>query len=391
MREPWWRKQNGHWYLEVDGKQVRLSKQGGERKSPPPVVQNEWHRIAREGTPEDMRLGDLVAAFLADLPDGDNKDNSRRQLTRFERFVGREAKVSQLKPIKLTEYIRKHPKWKPSSVRTCVNRVHACLNWGVKQGLVSKNPISSTPGYKREGRNERRKGLITDTDKKKAEEYADDVFRPVLVALRETGARPSEICRARVEKVNLETSVMVVPNKTAHQTGNPERTIFLSAEVKEVITGLIGTRTEGFVFLNSFGKPWSCQSMKKRWEVLRRETGVKGTLRTYRRTSISSAINDANVNPAIVASLAGHNLDVMMKHYLEVDPKAMLAAVASITGLRPGSPQGTDPGPAGRSKSSPASPSPRRGSASAASPRRAANERLRNARLLGDLGGRQQL
>lgn len=302
---------------------------------------------------------------MADLPDGDNKDNSRRQLSRFERFVGRDAKVSQLKPIKLTEYIRKHPKWKPSSVRTCVNRVHACLNWGVKQGLVSKNPISSTPGYKREGRNERRRGVITDADKKKAEAFADDVFRPVLVALRETGARPSEVCRARVEKVDLKGSFMVVPNKTARLTGNPERTIFLSAEAKELVEKLIGGRTEGFVFLNSFGKPWNCQSMKKRWEVLRRETGAKGTLRTYRRTFISSAINDANVNPAIVASLAGHNLDVMMKHYFEVDPRAMLAAVASITGLRSSSPQGTAPGPAGRSKSSPVSPSRRRGASAA--------------------------
>src|SRR4051812_19025842 len=113
MREPWWRQQTEHWYLEVNGKQIRISKQpdpdGGTRKSPPPAVQNEWHRIAREGTPEDMRLGDLVAAFLADLPDGDNKDNSKRQLSRFERFVGGQTKVSLIKPIKLTEYLRKNP------------------------------------------------------------------------------------------------------------------------------------------------------------------------------------------------------------------------------------------------------------------------------------------
>src|SRR5262249_36643771 len=151
-----------------------------------------------QGVPADMRLGDLIAQFLASLPDGDNKDNSRRQLSRFERFVGRDVKVSRLLPIKLTEYIQRHPKWKPSSIRTCVNRVHACLNWGVRQGLIDKNPISSTPGYKREGRNERRKGTLSDADRVTAEEHAGPVFKPVLVVLRETGARPSEICRVRV-------------------------------------------------------------------------------------------------------------------------------------------------------------------------------------------------
>jgi integrase len=336
MREPWWRKQNGHWYLEVDGKQVRLSKEpdpdGGSRKEPPPPVQNEWHKFMREGIPSEMQFGDLVAQFLASLPEGDNKDNSRRQLSRFERFVGREAKVSQIKPIKFSEYIRKHPNWKPSSVRTFVNRVHACINWGVRQGLLDKNPISSTPGYHREGRYERRRGVISEADRRLAEEHAGPVFRPVLVALRETGARPSEICRARVEKVDLAGSFVMVPNKTAHQTGNPERKIYLSPEAKRTIEACIGSRTEGFVFLNSFGKPWNCQSLKKRWDALRAATGVKGTLRTYRRTFISSAINEANVNPVIVASLAGHNLDVMMKHYYEMDPKAMLAAVAKITG-----------------------------------------------------------
>lgn len=377
MREPFWRAQTQYWYLEVDGKQVRLSKlgdtdpDGANRKHPPPPVQDEWHRLMRLGVPADMRLGDLIAQYLTSLPNGDNKDNSRRQLTRFERFIGRDAKVSLLKPIKLTEYIQKHPKWRPSSIRTCVNRVHACINWGVRQGLLDKNPISSVPGYKREGRSERRKGVISDSDQLKAEVHAGPVFRPVLVVLRETGARPSEIARARVDKVNLECSCLVVPNKTAHMTGNPERTIYLSQEARNVVGECIGTRTEGFVFLNSFGRPWNCQSMKKRWDALRKVTGVKGTLRSYRRTFISSAINEANVNPAIVATLAGHGIDILMKHYFEADPKAMLMAVAAITGPRPDSPPGTAQERGGRSESSPASPSHRRGSASSAAPRRA--------------------
>src|SRR5262245_27472871 len=104
--------------------------------------------------------------------------------------------------------------------------------------------------------------------------------------------------------------------QTAHQTGEAERRIYLSPAMKELVRERIAGRTEGHVFLNRFGKPWTIQSLKKRWEGLRARTGVKGSLRTYRRTFISTAINDTNVNPALVAQLAGHSIDILFKHYL---------------------------------------------------------------------------
>jgi integrase len=352
MRKPYWRSQTQYWYLDVHGKQVRLSRlgeqdaDGATRKDPPPAVQNEWHRIMREGTPEDMRLGDLISAYIASLPeDSDNRTTSKRQLARFEKHVGKEIKVSLLKPLKLTEYLRTNPTWKPSSVRTFVNRLHACLNWGVRQGLLDKNPISSTPGYKREGRNERRRGVISDADHKKAVDFAGEDFRAVLTALRETGARPSEIMRAQIDKVNLEQSCFAVPNKTAHQTGEAERTIYLSPVGKRLFVDVIGDRTEGHVFLNSRGMPWTIQALKKRWEVLRAKTGVTGSLRTYRRTFASKAINDTNVNPALVALLLGHaDLTMLLKHYLEENPTALRKAVDQITAPRSSAPPKTDSG-----------------------------------------------
>jgi integrase len=338
MREPFWRAQTQYWYIEKNGKQVRLSKlgdrdpDGGDRKHPPAAVQNEWHRLMREGSPEDLQVGDLFAAFLTSLPEGgENRKTTRRQLMKFESFIGKETPVSRLRPLELTNYLKTKPNWRPSSVRTFVNRLHAALNWGVRQGIVEKNPISSTPGYKREGRNERRRGVISDADRRLAEENAAPEFRAVLVALRESGARPSEIANARIEKVFLDDGYLLVPNKTAHQTGQAERRIYLSPAMKELLKERIAGRAEGHVFLNRLGKPWTIQSLKKRWEWLRARTGVKGSLRTYRRTFISTAINDTNVNPALVAQLAGHSIDILFNHYLEENPEALRKAVEAIT------------------------------------------------------------
>jgi hypothetical protein len=64
---------------------------------------------------------------------------------------------------------------------------------------------------------------------------------------------------------------------------------------------------------------------------------VTGSLRWYRRTFASKAINQSNVNPALVATLLGHaDLTMPLKHYLEADPEALRRAVADITGPRRG-------------------------------------------------------
>jgi hypothetical protein len=62
---------------------------GGRRKNPPPAVQNEWHRLMRLGSPQDLQVADLFAGFLATLSkESENYQTTRRQLAKFERFVG---------------------------------------------------------------------------------------------------------------------------------------------------------------------------------------------------------------------------------------------------------------------------------------------------------------
>src|SRR5262249_51878312 len=78
--------------------------------------------------------------------------------------------------------------------------------------------------------------------------------RAILVSLRESGCRPAELRRARVERCFLAQNVLYVPNKTARKTGAPERKIYLSEEMKGLLKSLIGDRTEGFIFLTAKGQ-----------------------------------------------------------------------------------------------------------------------------------------
>jgi len=295
-----------------------------------PITSNEWHRLAREGVPADMRISDLFPKFLETL-EGETVNVARRHLDHFKAFVGKDKKVSDLRPFHLTNYLKTKPGWKPGTVRTFVNKVHAAINWGVREGLLDKNPISSTPGYRRQGRFERRKGLITPEHLAVADENSKKDFRVFMTAMQETGARPSELRRARIEKVNLVSGWMLVPNKTGHQTGEKERKIYLSPIMKEMVADQIGNRTEGFVFVTHKGKAWTMDSLKKRWWRLQKKHGIKGSMYMARHAFASRAINQTNVNPALVAQLLGHqDLDMLLRHYLESDPTALQKAVEEI-------------------------------------------------------------
>ena len=328
MRQPWWREQNQHWYVNLHGKQHRLTEEpdpdGGRRKKPPKQVEDAWHRLVQQGEPKEMSVRAVFDSYKetrADLV----SNGTGWCLKQFQAHVGGDFKASKLRPFHLTELFRKKPQWGESTKRTITTRVLAAINYAVREGLLDKNPISSTPGYKPHGSYGRREGVISGDIRQKLEEKARPALHDFLVGLRETGCRPSELRRARVERCFLALGMLFVPNKTARKTGKPERTIYLSEEMKRLVRQLIGERTEGFIFLSARGKPWTYNNLQLRWAKLARTVQVpKGiTLYTYRRTFISTAINEKNINPALGAQLVGHvGLAVLLKHYLQEDPEA---------------------------------------------------------------------
>lgn len=298
----------------------------------------------REGVPEDMQVRDVFSQFMATLTGRDIAKSSNHHLTGFQAFVGPERRVSKLRPIDLDRYIARHPGWAESTRRTFANRVIAAINWAVKKGLIPRNPITGTPGFKRPGRFERRRGLIAEADQQKALAAAKPAFRAFLVALRESGARPSELRRARIEKCNLTGGYVLVPNKTDEQTGEAERVVYLSQAAKEAMIPCIGSRAEGLIFLTGSGKPWTHHNLEQHWHRLRKRLGIRGSLYQFRHGFASKAINESNVNPALVARLLGHSdLTMLLKHYLQEDPEALKRAIEQISGGE----EGRSPPPAG--------------------------------------------
>jgi integrase len=350
MRKPFWRKFNAHWYVNVNGKQQRLSEEpdpdGGSRKNPPPEIETAWHKLIQRGEPKDMKLGELIARYLETLTQPDYIKSATFFLHSFQKSAGQGIKVASLIPLHLTDWLKRHA-WNPSSRRTAVSRVHAALNWAVSQGVIDKNPILSTPGYKLEGRYERRRGIVPLAIAEELEKKARPAFAAFLRGLRETGARPAELRRALIEKFDPKAATLTVPNKTVRKTWEAERVIVLASATVSFLQELIDKRSKGHIFLTSRRKPWSSTNLKEYWKRTKKgckwRDGVevpKGvSLYTYRHTFLSRAINEANVNPALVAQLAGHtDLTMLLQHYLQKDPEALRKAVEQINAGAPQTP-----------------------------------------------------
>src|SRR4051794_27111635 len=120
--KPWYRKQNSTWYVKINGKQVRLSKDRAEAR-------RLFHKLVADGgLPKDSALHDCVEHYLATLAPKTRR--TREQvLTAFEKHVGR-IKAGNLTKRHMRTFIK--PTWSPSTVRSHLKTILACLNQCVK-------------------------------------------------------------------------------------------------------------------------------------------------------------------------------------------------------------------------------------------------------------------
>jgi integrase len=338
IRKPWFKSQSGTWVINLPGGRVRtLGKDlhGATRKNPPPHIVEIWHNLDRQRKPKDMLFCEIADGYIASQKNPKTAKSGREQIDWFLAHVGRKIKVSALRVNDVTSYL-KTKDWSENMKATAVSKITAALNWGVAEGLIEDHKVKFARGKK--PRFQRRTGQITPNDQRALESACHPALRTMLVALRESGCRPKELCEARIEKVDLAARVMMVPNKVGDKTGEKERPIYLSSALAAIIRESIGTRTAGFVFLNSYGDPWKTQAISHRVRKVRIKLGLPDTVvaYNYRHAFASSAINDSNANPAHVARLLGHSdLTMLLKTYFHESPEAMLKAIEEITKKNP--------------------------------------------------------
>jgi integrase len=177
-------------------------------------------------------VGEIVAAYLTDVR-SELAANSYKirasDLKRFAQAFG-SLHVAALPPLAVKEWIFAQECWRSPWTRDNVSwTIQRCFNWAVDMRLLRENPIrrlrlreSKEPGR-----------AMKPAELQALMRASDPCFRRFLIALKLTGARPSELARLRWSDIRWGQGIAVLQeHKTRKKTGKPRVLVFCPQMLK---------------------------------------------------------------------------------------------------------------------------------------------------------------
>jgi integrase len=263
----------------------------------------------------------VVKSFLADA-DGRVKPNTVRVYRLFLKPFAKRfgtLKCSEMSPPLAEAYARK-PAWCDTSRNAFLGSLATVFRWAERARLIDRTPLV---GLKRPPKASRgADAVIGKEDHIRLLAKAGKRFKPFLMMLYFTGARPGEVAAMTAENFDVEGAmVRLKDHKTAYK--GKSRTIYLCAEAVAVLLEQKAMYGSGFLFRNTLGKPWAGKALVKAMIAVRKRAGLeKAIAYGYRHTFATEALANG-VPDAQVAALLGHSGTAMLhKHYSHLTGQA---------------------------------------------------------------------
>jgi integrase len=322
---PWYRTSHDAWYVEIGGKQVKLARGKANKQA----ALLEWHRLqSGQGLPSDV--GEPQVAVVFDLFLSWSKLHHspesygwyRYYLQSFVSFRGAGLLlVSRVTVAAVTQWMDAQKSWKDSSRRGAVTAVKRAFAWAEAEGYTKANPVKRLKKPSAVARTRvlspEERGIILAA-------IRDEAFREFVLALQETGCRPSEVARLTAADVDLDSGVWTLKvHKTAKKVGKP-RVVYLTPAMADLTRRLVDRHPDGELFRSSrTGRPYSKNAIRIRFMRLRKKfPELRGvTAYTYRHSYATDALENG-VGIAQVAELLGHtSTEMVMKHYSKLSQR----------------------------------------------------------------------
>ena len=302
--QPWFRNGTGWWMLTIGGLQHKLVEGKENRK----LAWEKYHQlmlsVAESPESPNLKVIDLCDYFL----DWSQKNLAPRTyqghrwyLQSFTDVCG-ELRVADFKAYHLTRWIDAQESWVSGDTRyNAVRTVKRVFNWAVEQQLIGKSPVA---GLKLPRRQPRRT-YMRDETYRRVRRAACPPLKYLLFALRETGARPSELYNLTWEEVHVDRFILH-EHKTVHKTGRA-RVIVLTPLMQRLVALLREHADSEFVFVNTQGNSWNCNSVQLSLNRLRKKLGITEPVYAYGlRHAFATYALRSGLNTATVAELLGH-------------------------------------------------------------------------------------
>jgi integrase len=335
IAKPWFRKQTGWWMVTVGGRQHKLA-EGRENKK---LAQKKFCElqllVAEAPESADVRVASICDAFLQWSERHQAAETYRGNSFYVQSFC--EAcgylPVADLRPHHVTKWTDSKA-WGPTSQFNAVRAAQRVFNWAVEQKLLLQNPIK---GMKRP-RQESRDSYASEEEIRALLRGAAPAFRLFLFALRQTGARPSEVRELTWDWV-YDDHWALSKHKTVGKTGQP-RVIRLTRKMRRLMGFLRRKSKSKYVFVNCHGNKWTSNAVRLQMQRLRKRLGLRDNLCAYEIRHAFGTFGIVNgVDIATLAELMGHRDTTMISRvygHLANQNDHLAAAVAKAAGTSGG-------------------------------------------------------
>ncbi|MHC4250242.1 MAG: tyrosine-type recombinase/integrase [Planctomycetota bacterium] len=207
------------------------------------------------------------------------------------------------------------------SVRTInieLTNLKACLNWGVGNGLIPRNPLARLKRLKGESKG-RTRFLSEDEIRRLLQAAKDTVYHDIFYVLIRTGMRKSELAHLRWEDIDFTHSLIRVGgHRDEHGTDDTkthkERHLPMDTDLAEVIARQIRRRGCPHVFGTANGTVRANNFNRE----LKKHAGRAGiddvTLHTLRHTFASHLVMNGTDLPSVKELLGHSNIQMTMRY-----------------------------------------------------------------------------
>lgn len=350
--KPWFREDRNSWYVTIRGERVnlgpdrdkaftefyRLMAGGG---GPPTWTEA---RVKPESRPDQSKPSTprkpftaVIVEYLADLKTRGTPDTHRVAKSQLGIFaaVFKRKDVADITQADVRGAVEGHRAWNSTTRHNAYIRLTAVFNWAIARKLCSTNPVHGIPKPPALPRGA--SVLPPPGAAEKLIEAARPHLRDVLIALYDTGCRPSEVIKVTAAMFDPAARIWTLPvHKTVRKTGEARR-IHLIERLTARCRDLAQTYPTGPLFRNYIGSPYLTSFAIGRAVVkLRRKLGLPETVIAYSfRHLLATDLLVGGISDATVAAVLGHtNTRMVNRNYGHANAKAreLRAAVDAVRG-----------------------------------------------------------
>ena len=297
--KPWWREERQAYYATVDGVCHRL---GTSKKA----ADDELKRLlktpgARPVASDTMDA--LIDDFLVWTQENRAEKTYRGYKDFLDTFLGENPRLRtcDLTANHVETWLSKAKTWNSTTKRNAITALQRALNWAKKNRGLKVNPIA---GMEKPKATSRVEAITLAEFKAILRQVKDRSFRDLLLFSWDCGCRPQEARALCKRHVDLPKGRCVFPVDEAKGKKRP-RVIYLATSRAIRIVTRKTTESDGVLFLNKRGRPWTASAVKCRFAAMEKEIGKRYHQYSFRHSWITRKLQ-AGVDSHVVAALSGH-------------------------------------------------------------------------------------